>query len=59
MASKKKIKKSIESLDQQIREHEKKIEDYNGKDYILIPYWKKEIKIRKTQKAEKEKKLRK
>ena len=57
MVSKKKIKKSIESLDKQIREHEQKIRDYNGEDYTLVPYWKKEIEVRKKQKTEKEKKL--
>ncbi len=59
MAGKKKIKKSIESLDKQIKEHEEKIEDYNGKDYTLPEYWEKEIEVRKKQKAEKMKKLKK
>jgi len=59
MVSKKKIKKAIESLDRQIREHEEKVKAYSGKDYTLSEYWKKEIEVRKKQKAEKERKLKK
>ena len=40
---KKKIKKSIESLEKQRQEHSAKIEDYDGKNYALLDYWKKEI----------------
>jgi peptidoglycan hydrolase CwlO-like protein len=40
---KKKIKKSIESLEKQRQEHRAKIEDYDGKNYALLDYWKKEI----------------
>lgn len=58
MVNKKKIKKSIESLDKQIKEHEEKIKDYCGKDYTLLEYWKKEIEVRKKQKEKKLKKLR-
>ncbi len=41
---KKKRKKKIESLKKQKEKHLKKIEMYEGKDYSLIDYWKKEIK---------------
>lgn len=40
---KKKIKKSIESLEKQKQEHREKIEDYDGKNYALLDYWEKEI----------------
>ncbi|MBS3078564.1 hypothetical protein J4218_00405 [Candidatus Pacearchaeota archaeon] len=35
---KKKIKKSIESLEKQKQEHRAKIEDYAGKNYALLDY---------------------
>lgn len=57
MVSKKKIKKLIESLDKQIKEHKEKIGDYAGRNYALLEYWEKEIVIRKKQKEENEKKL--
>lgn len=57
MVNKKKIKKSIESLNKQIKEHEEKIEEYGGKNYALLEYWKKEIEVRKKQKEETSKKL--
>jgi len=57
MGSKKKIRKAIESLDKQIKKHEKKIRDYEGSNEYIMGYWEKEIKIRRMQKAEKEKKL--
>jgi hypothetical protein len=41
--SKKKIKKSIESFDKLIEEHEGKIKNYPGKKDYLIPYWNKQI----------------
>ena len=41
---KKKIKKSIESLEKRKQEHREKIETYNGKNYALLEYWEKEIK---------------
>ncbi len=41
---KKKIKKSIESLEKQKEEHRGKINSYDGKNYTLIEYWEKEIR---------------
>ena len=43
MVSKDKKRKKIKSLEKQRREHLDKIEDYEGKNYALIEYWKKEI----------------
>ena len=57
MASKKKIKKAIESLEKQIKKHEEKVKSYKGKNYALIGYWQKEIEERKRQKQKKEEKL--
>ncbi len=42
-----------------IEEHEDKIEQYEGKDYILRDYWEKEIKSFKNKKEEQERKLKK
>lgn len=44
MASKKKKRKKIKSLEKQKQEHIEKIEDYKGKDYTLPEYWEKEVK---------------
>ena len=60
MGRKKKIKKSIESFQKRIEEHEKKKEDYansGGKDYALLDYWEKEIERLKKFKKEEEDKL--
>lgn len=40
---KKKIAKSIESLEKQKEKHKNKIKSYEGKNYALIEYWEKEI----------------
>lgn len=47
MSKKKKILKSIESFEKQIKKHEKKIEDYEGSNEFIRDYWKKEIELRK------------
>ena len=52
MGKKKKLKKSIESIELQQRKHQNKIENYKGKDYTLIPYWKKEIEQLEKKKGE-------
>lgn len=44
MASKKKKRRKIKSLEKQKQEHIEKIEDYEGKDYTLSEYWEKEVK---------------
>jgi hypothetical protein len=57
MVKKKKIKKSIESYGERIREHEDKIKNYSGEEDYLIGYWEKEIEEFKKKKKEKEEKL--
>lgn len=60
MGWKKKVKKSIESFEQRVKEHEKKKEEYiksGGKDYSLVGYWEKEIEKFKRFKKEEEDKL--
>ena len=59
MGKNKKLRKSIESFDKKIKEHEEKIEEYSGENNFLINYWEKEIKNFKKSKEEKEKKLKK
>lgn len=41
---KKKIEKSIESLEKQKEKHKEKIDTYEGVNYSLIDYWGKEIR---------------
>lgn len=41
---KKKIIKAIESIKKRKTEHEEKLKIYEGKNYALKEYWKKEIK---------------
>jgi len=59
MGWKKKVKKSIESFQKRIEEHEKKKEDYiksEGKDYSLVGYWEEEIeRLKKFKKSEEDK----
>ena len=43
MVSKKKLKKSIESFEERIKEHKEKIKTYSGEKNFLIEYWEKEI----------------
>ena len=43
MSKKRKIKKSIESLERQKELHEKKIEEYAGDKDYLKAYWRDEI----------------
>lgn len=55
MDTKKRLKK-IESLRKQIKKHKEKIASYEGKNYLLIEYWEKEVKgfeaeIRKEEEA--------
>ena len=57
MGKNKKIKKSIKSFGKEINKHEKKLENYKGKNYALREYWKKEIESMKKQKKKKEEKL--
>lgn len=59
MADRKKIKKSIESLDKQIKEHKEKVRSYEGVNYALLDYWEKEIEVFQEQKEKKEEKLKK
>jgi hypothetical protein len=59
MGKKKKLIKSIKSFEKQIEKHRQKIREYEGKDYVLKGYWKKEIEEREKQKKEKEERLRK
>lgn len=59
MGKNKKLRKSIESFEQRIKEHENKIEEYEGKeDSPLINYWEKEIKNFKEKREEQKRKLR-
>ncbi len=60
MGKKKKIKKSIESLEKQKKKHEEKIKDYigsGGKDYSLIEYWEGEVGRFEKEKEKQEEKL--
>jgi len=62
MGKKKKIKKSIESIEKRIKEHKEKIGKYekeSGKDYALKEYWKREIEDFEEKKEEQIKKLKK
>jgi chromosome segregation ATPase len=57
---KRKIKKSIESFEKRILEHENKIKEYkekDGRNETLIGYWQDEIEKFKKFKKEKEEKL--
>ena len=54
---KKKLKKAIESIEEQIRIHEKKIEEHGHEQPWLGEYWKKQIKIFEEAKRDKEKRL--
>ena len=53
MANKKKIEKSIESLEKQIEKHKEKVKEYAGKNYALIEYWEKEIQTMEEEKIKK------
>ncbi len=58
MGKNKKLKKSIESFEERIKEHERKIEEFEGEeDSPIINYWEKEIKQFKKEKEERERKL--
>ncbi|HLC31521.1 MAG TPA: hypothetical protein VJK51_02550 [Candidatus Nanoarchaeia archaeon] len=57
MASKKRVVKSISSLQKRIDEHRKKIEEYDGSKSYLLDYWEKEISEFERRKKEKQKKL--
>lgn len=57
MGKNKKLKKSIESFEERIREHKRKIEEDDGKNDFLTNYWEKEIKNFKKKKKEQERKL--
>ncbi len=52
MDKRKKIKKLIGSIELQQKKHREKIDDYEGKDYTLIPYWEKEIEQLEKKKRE-------
>ncbi len=43
MGKNKRIKKRIEGLKRAKKEHQKKIEEYEGEDEYLVSYWEKEI----------------
>ncbi len=53
MASKKKVEKSIDSLERQIEKHKEKVREYIGKNYALIEYWEKEIQTMEEEKMRK------
>ena len=53
----KKIRKTIESLKKQRRIHLDKIENYDGLDDVIVPYWESEIKIFEARIEEKWEKL--
>jgi len=57
MKSKKKIKKSIDSYDKIIEEHEQKIEKFKDEKPWLKNYWKNQIKEFKHQKEKEKRKL--
>lgn len=57
MGKKKKILKSIESFKKQIEEHKRKVKEYGGKNYALLNYWEKEIKVREEQMEREKEKL--
>ena len=44
MGKNKKIRQKIESLEKAKQEHLRKIEEYVGPNYALVPYWKGEAK---------------
>ncbi len=57
---KKRLKKGIESLQKQIEMHEKKLQQAEKQGKIeLLDYYKKEIEVKKKDKEEKEKLLKK
>ena len=50
------MKKSIESFNELIQEHQKKIDDYEGPKDYLVSYWEKQIKtFEKNKEKEKDK----
>ena len=55
--TKKRIEKAIESFDKLIKEHEAKIEEYQGNKDYLIPYWGKQIDAFKKAREKEKKKL--
>ena len=57
MGKKKKLKKSIESLQKQIEIHKEKIKQYSGPKEFLIDYWQKQIDEFEKQKKKRETKL--
>lgn len=60
MGKRKKVRKSIESYQKRIEEHEKKIKGYKeggGRDYALVGYWEKEKEGFEKKKKEEEEKL--
>lgn len=59
MGKNKKLRKSIESFEKRIKEHEEKIEGFESADSFLKDYWEKEIVHFRKLKQEKEQKLRK
>jgi len=56
MVSKKRLKKGIASLEEQIKKHKKKIEGYESNN-ILVDYWKKEIQVLEQQRKKRMLKL--
>ncbi|MEK6878177.1 MAG: hypothetical protein AABY22_01140 [Nanoarchaeota archaeon] len=59
MSRKRKIRRSIESLEKQKEIHEKKIEEYDGKKDFLKEYWGGEIRRFDKKIEEQRKKLKK
>ena len=57
MGKNKKLRKSIESFEERIKEHEKKIKEHIDENNFLMEYWEKEIKHFKRKKEEQERKL--
>lgn len=60
---KKRLKKAIESLEKRRKEHLQKIEEERNKEknknYALVDYWEREIKIFELEKEKKQKLLKK
>ena len=53
----KKLNQEIKSFNKVIEFHKEKLKNYKGKDYSLIEYWKKEIRLREKERSERISKL--
>lgn len=57
MGREKRLRIGVESIEEQIRKHEQKILEYEGKNVYVIDYWNKDIQRLKREKEKKERKL--